>query len=144
MEQSRKHLKISSIVVLIFVGVSILNLLSGFIDLNGATIPEDAPENILAITKTILSVIAAVLLLPQIYIGFKGLKMASNPDSSKSHIVVAAILLGVTILTAISPITALVQKVEVFENVRYLLSLAVEAMVFFDYIKYAKIVADGN
>ena len=144
MEQSRKQLKIYSIVVLIFVGVSILNLLSGFIALNGATIPEDAPENILTITKIILSVIMAVILLPQIYVGVKGLKIASNPDSSKLHIIVAAVLLGITSLTAISPIIAIVQNVEVFDNVRYLLSIIVEAWVFFDYIRYAKLVADGN
>ena len=144
MEQSRKQLKIYSIVVLIFVGVSILNLLSGFIDLNGATVPEDAPENILTITKIILSVIMAVILLPQIYVGVKGLMIASNPDSSKLHIIVAAVLLGITSLTAISPIIAIVQNVDVFDNVRYLLSIIVEAWVFFDYIRYAKIVAEGN
>ena len=86
----------------------------------------------------------AVILLPQIYVGVKGLKIASNPDSSELHIIVAAVLLGITSLTAISPIIAIVQNVEVFDNVRYLLSIIVEAWVFFDYIRYAKLVADGN
>ena len=62
MEQSRKHLKISSMVVLIFTLGTIFNLVAGLIDLNGATIPEGAPDNILTITKTILMVVLSMII----------------------------------------------------------------------------------
>ena len=95
MEQSRKNLKLSSIIVLIlsvFYAIQLVCELM-FGEINNATIPEGAPDNILLITKIVLASIAGLLLIPNIYIGVKGLKVAKNPDSSKAHIVWAIILL---------------------------------------------------
>ena len=144
MEQSRKKLKTYSIIVLIFTVATIFNLLSVLIELNNATIPEDAPSNILLITRIILIAVSSILLLPQIYIGIKGLKIAKKPNSSKAHIVVATILFVFTILGVLSPITSLFQKQDVVENIRAILYLVVEMSVYFDYIKWAKNVAKGK
>ena len=89
-------------------------------------------------------VFSGILLLPQIYIGFKGLKVAHSPDSSKSHIIVAIILFAFAILSTISPITSIIRKEEVGENIRNLLSIAVELFLYFDYIKYARLVKKEN
>ena len=144
MEQSRKKLKTYSIIVLIFTVATIFNLLSVLIELNNATIPEDAPSNILLITRIILIAVSSILLLPQIYIGIKGLKIAKKPNSSKAHIVVATILFVFSILGVLSPITSLLQKQAVVENIRAILYLVVEMSVYFDYIKWAKNVAKGK
>ena len=144
MEQSRKKLKTYSIIVLIFTVATIFNLLSVLIELNNATIPEDAPSNILLITRIILIAVSSILLLPQIYIGVKGLKIAKKPNSSKAHIVVATILFVFSILGVLSPITSLFQKQAVVENIRAIIYLVVEMSVYFDYIKWAKNVAKGK
>lgn len=141
MEQSRKHLKISSIVVLAFTVGTIFSLIAGLIELNNATIPDGAPDNILAITKTVLMVISGILLLPQIYIGFKGLKVANNPDSSKFHIIVAIIVFIFTLMSLVSPAIALIEGSS-NESIGTLLGIAVEASVYFDYIMAARAVAN--
>ena len=144
MEKSRKYLKIYSIVVLVYTLGIILNLVAGLSELNNATIPAGSPDNIVLITKVILMVISGILLLPQIFIGLKGIKVANNPDSSKSHIVVATILFVLAIFSTITPISSLIKKEAVGENVRNLLSIAVELYLYFDYIKYARLVAEEN
>ena len=144
MEKSRKYLKIYSIVVLVYTLGIILNLVAGLSELNNATIPAGSPDNIVLITKVILMVISGILLLPQIFIGLKGIKVANNPDSSKSHIVVATILFVLAIFSTITPISSIIKKEAVGENIRNLLSIAVELYLYFDYIKYARLVAEEN
>lgn len=143
MEQTRKHLKISSLIVLLFAALSLLNIVSELLfgDLNNATIPEGSPDNILLITKIILLVFSLVLLAPQIYIGFKGLKMAKNPDSSKAHIVWAIILFVLSIVGLISPAIAIVKQDNVFEHVSEFFSIVLEAVIFYDYIRCARAVS---
>lgn len=143
MEQSIKRLKISSIVVLAFTLGTIFNLIAGLIDLNNSTIPDGAPDNILTITKTILVVFSGILLVPQIYIGIKGLKVASNHDSSKLHIIVAAVVFGFTLLSLVSPAIALIEGSS-SESLGTLFGIAIEASVYFDYIMAAKAVAKEN
>ena len=143
MEQSRKHLKMSSIVVLVFSLATIFDLIAGLIDLNDATIPEGAPNNILLITKIVLMVIWGILLLPQIYIGFKGIKIANNPDSSKIHIIVSIIVFIFTALSLVSPAISLI-KGSSNESILTILRIAVEASVYYDYIVAARAVANGK
>jgi hypothetical protein len=144
MENSRKHLKINSIVVLILTLSSIFDIASGLIDIKNAAIPDGAPNNILEITQIFIIVVACVLLLPQIYIGFKGLKVAKNPDSSKGHIVWATILFVAALLSLASSIMEGVQNGFNQDVVLSALSIAVDVLVYFDYIKAANLVANGN
>ena len=89
MEQSRKYLKLSSILVLIFSGLTLINIIYElvFAEFTDVEIPDGMPANILLITKIVIAVISVLLLLPRLYIGFKGLKIANNPDSSRGHII---------------------------------------------------------
>ena len=143
MEQTRKQLRIASWVVLLFVVLTLVSLVTelAFGELNNATIPEGAPENILQITKIFLLVFSFILLIPQIYIGIKGLRIAKKPNASKGHIVWAIILFVFALLGLIDPILNLVNKGGVYENVSALFSVSLEAIVLFDYIKSARAVA---
>ena len=146
MEQSRKHLKTWSIVVLIFTGLSLLDLVTELLfgDLNSVTIPEGSPENILLITKIILLAVSLLFLLPQLYIGIKGLKMAKNPDTSRGHIVWGTILLVISVIGLIAPVIAIIKQENIFENISQFASILIEALVFYDYVKYAKAVRLGK
>ena len=143
---SRKGLKMSSIVVLIFAVVSVLNIVSELLfgDLNNAEIPAGSPDNILLITKIILLAVSFVLLLPQIYIGLKGLKLAKYPDSSRLHIVIGIILLVLTAVDLISPMISVIKMESVFQNVSELCGVIVEVMVYYEYVKYARAVSQGR
>lgn len=146
MEQSRKHLKISSLLVLLFAAFSLLNLVSELFlgELNNATIPEGAPTNIVSITQTILLVMSLLFLAPECYVGIKGLRIAKNPNSSKGHIVWATIIFVITLINLVSPLIGLVSDNNTEENISTLLSLGLNASIYFDYIKYARIVAKEN
>ena len=146
MKQSRKRLKISSLIVLLFAGLTLLQLVSEILlgELNSAEIPVDAPENILLITKIFLLVMSVVLLLPQIYIGVKGLKVAKNPSAAKAHIIVAIILFVLAISNLVFPALSIIKGDDIGGNVLTVLSVAVEIMVFFDYITAAREVAKAK
>ena len=146
MEKAKKFLRIESIIILFFAGLSLINLVTElvFADFDNIVIPEGSPENILLIAKICFFVISFVILLPNIYIGIKGLKMAKNPDSSKAHIVWAKVLLIINLLALVSPIINIVQQVNVGGNVSTVLSLAVNIIIFCDYIKYAKAVSKAK
>ena len=146
MEQTRKHLKFSSLAILALAALSLINIVSELLfgELNNAEIPAGSPDNILLITKIILMVVSLVCVLPQVYIGIKGLKIAQNPDSSKGHIVWGIILLAFAIIGMISPLVAVIKQDEVFENASALLSILIEVAFFYDYVKYARVVAKAN
>ena len=139
MEQSRKYLKLSSIAVLALAFFSMLQLVSELLfgDINQAAIPEGAPDNILLITRSVLFAVAFLLMLPNIYIGIKGMRIAKKPNASKAHIVWAIILLAFACLSIIEPVVTCVSDGMKYENISAALSIAVEITVFFEYIKYA-------
>ena len=139
MEQTRKYLKLSSIAVLALAGFSMLQIVSELLfgELSNAIIPEGAPDNILLITRVFLFSFALLLALPNIYIGIKGLRIAKKPNSSKGHIVWGIILLVLASLSLISPVVDIINNGFKYDYISELLSIAVEASVFFEYIKYA-------
>lgn len=146
MEKARKNLKNLSIVILAFAGLTLIDtvfeLLFG--SFNNAEIPEGSPDNILLITKIFVAVVALIMLLPQVYIGVKGLKVAKNPDSSRGHIVWGTILFVLTLIGLVSPVLALIRMEDAAANIAQILSVAVDAAIFWYYVKFAKIVSKGN
>ena len=150
MEQSRKNLKNSSIIVLALAGLSVLNILfelffgelSG--ELNNATVPEGASENVVLIAKIVILVVSVLMLLPQAYLGIKGLKIAKKPNSSIGHIVWGIILVVFTAAGLISPLVSFLQSNgEAFANVAEFLSIAVDVAVLAGYVKFAMNVRKG-
>ena len=118
---------------------SLLQIVSELLygELNNAVIPEGAPENILPITKIVLFSVALLLTLPNIYIGIKGLRIAKKPNSSKTHIVWAIILLVLASLSLVEQGFALVRYGVNFESISAFCSIAVEVAVFVEYIRFA-------
>lgn len=142
MENSKKQLKIASYLVLILAGLSLVQLVFSIIFFKvDADAAAGATEQFIMILKIILLVVSAILLLPRVYIGLKGIKVASNPTSSRAHIIWALILLAIAIVSAVSSISALISQQDVSNNVGILLDCALDIIVFIDYIKYANEVA---
>ena len=73
MEKARKSLKITSIILLIFAGSSLLNIFGEvlFGDFSNAAIPEGTSANALLIAKIILLVFSTLMYLGPLYL-FKG------------------------------------------------------------------------
>ena len=81
--------------------------------------------------------IALLLLLPNIYIGVKGLRIAKKPNASKGHIVWGIILLVLASLSLISPVVDIINNGFKYDYISEFFSITVEVAVFFEYIKYA-------
>ena len=132
-------------------GLSLLNtvfeLFFGELDaaFKSVPLPEGVTESIVLIAQIVILVIAVLVLLPQLYIGIKGLKMAKKPDSSKGHIIWGIILLVITAIGLIAPLRALIQgDGRAFANVSEFLSIAVDVMILFEYVRLARAVRKGK
>lgn len=145
MQNSRKNLKIVSGIVLALAILSLINLAWEIIfgELNSAEIPAGSPDNILMITKIFVLVISAIMLIPQTYVGIKGLLIAKKPNSSKLHIYVAMVLFVFMAIEVIVGIVGVFGAENVGERVADLLSLAVDAGIMFEYIVCARGVANA-
>ena len=139
MEQTRKYLKWSSIAVLALAGFPMLRFVCELLfgELSNAAIPEGASDNIWLITRIVMFSIALLLLLPNIYIGVKGLRIAKKPNASKGHIVWGIILLVLASLSLISPVVDIINNGFKYDYISEFFSITVEVAVFFEYIKYA-------
>lgn len=143
MENSRKQLKINSILVLVLGAASLLQVIAElcFGEINRAQLPEGAPENILEITKIIILVVSLVILLPQFYVGFKGLRIAKKPTASRTHIKWAIVLFVCTIIGILNSVIEVINGNDIKDYISSLLNLALEGIVYYEYIKYARLVA---
>ena len=141
MEQKKRNLKNISIVVLIFVAISLANIVRGIVmtDFSAAQIPEGSSENLVLFAKIFIIGISLLLLAPNIYIGVKGLKLAKKPNSAaKAHIIWGIILLVFSVFAVIAPIQSLVNKGDIIDNILSLLSAILDVIVFFEYVRCAK------
>ena len=150
MEQTKKNLKTSSVIVLALAGLSLLNILFELFfgelngELNNATIPTGSPDNVVFIAQMFILVVSVLMLLPQVYIGIKGLKIAKRPNSSKGHIIWGVILVVFAACGLISPLVAFLQgDGEAFANASEFLSIAVDVTVLAGYVKNAIDVRKG-
>ena len=140
MEQSRKQLKISAYMVLLFAVLSLIEVIAALIfeDFSAA---GEATNSIVMITKIIIMAVTVIFLIPQVYVGVKGVKIANNPNSSKTHIIWAIILFVFTVISLSSPILGIINQ-SGGDNVRSLLGLLLEATIYLEYIIEAKKVAE--
>ena len=144
MDHSRR-LKFSSIFVLGLLLVSLLEILPEiwFGDFSSIPIEDGTPANILLITKIFVSVVSVICLLPSVYIGIKGLKIAYNPDSSKAHIVWGCIVFVFTVIGAIAALLDFLNQVEGVSIFRFL-SILVDVVVLFEYVQSSIAIAKEN
>ena len=141
MEKSKKYLKFVSEIILILLTFSFVrSILEVF--LTKVTV-DNVPTQFLIIAKIILCVVYAVLYIPQVFVGVKGIKVAKNPDSSKAHIVWAVIFLVFAIFAAVSAISGLIKAENVTENIFGLIDAAIDLVAYFFYVKFAKQVLAG-
>ena len=146
MEKTRKNLKITSIILLIMAGSTVLNILGEvfFGEFNSAALPEGAPTNTLLIAKIVLLAVSALFLWPQIYVAIKGIKIAKTHNNTKGHIFWAIVLLVFSIVGLISPTLELLRSEGVYQNVGSILSMLIEVCLYYEYIKYAKEIAKAH
>ena len=140
MSNARKNLKYMSIVILALTVFTLIRVVLDVfsIDLNADTIADGVNAALVLAGQIFVCAFSLILLLPQVYVGVKGLKIAKNPVSSKAHIVWATILAVLSVLGTLSPLSAMVQTGDFANNFVTLLDAATDAAVFIAYIGFAK------
>ena len=136
MEKARKNLKEISILILILLGLSIVRMILE-IALGGlglTDIPEGVPKDLFRVTMIAIVVVSFILLLPQLYLGVKGLKVSANPDASKGHIVWAKVLFVFGVIAAISCILDLFEKGNLFSDILGLADIILDLCIYIIYI----------
>lgn len=139
MEQSRKNLKFMSIAMLILAGLSFARILLEliFTDFN-AEAAEGVTKELWVAAVIIIAVIGFILLLPQIYIGIKGIKVSKNPDSSKGHIVWAVILLVISIIGLVAYVVEAIKTGTFKDNISAIINMLLDVTIYSSYLEYAK------
>ena len=138
MEQTKKFFKIYSIVVLIFAVLTLVQTITELVfNFDVGAVPEGTTEDVILAAKIVLAVIAVLIMIPQVYIGVRGLQLVKKPATTKGHIVWAKILFVLSILGMISPVVDIFRKNNVGGNISTALSILVEVFVYYDYMKYA-------
>ena len=145
MNNSRNHLKEASFLVLLFTAFSFVRIVINFF-----TVGFDAElgqvgvsQELVVVAMVILFVINLVLLLPQLYVGVKGMKIAKNPTSTKGHIAWAVVLLVFSAFGIISAVSSVAEQINIVDNVIALVDHALDVTVYCMYIKYANRVLKG-
>ena len=140
MEKNKKNLKILSILILALAVYSLVRIvLSVFsIDLNPENLTDGASATHLLIGQIFVCVVSVILLIPQIFVGIKGIKFSNNPDSSKAHIVWAVILTVLSVIGILSPASELIKGVAVLDNLLAVADMVLDAIIYIEYINYAK------
>lgn len=146
MKEHRKHLKISSAIILILAVISFVRLAIDFlfIDEKPAILPDGSGEGVILITRIILVAISLIFLLPEIYVGVKGLRIASKPQPAKAHIIWAVVLIFFAVWGLIDPIAAIIQHGTILENAYAICSGIVSVAAYAVYIKSARAIANGR
>lgn len=144
MSISRNHLKEASFLVLLFTAFSFIRMIIQlFVGFEADPTQVGVSHEIIVVTMIIMFVVGLILLLPQLYVGVKGMKIAKNPTSSKGHIVWAVILLVFSAFGIISTVTSIAEQINVVDNVITLVDHALDVIVYCMYIKYANRVLKG-
>ena len=144
MSISRNHLKEASFLVLLFTAFSFIRIIIQlFVGFEADPTQVGVSHEIIVATMIVMLVVGLILLLPQLYVGVKGMKIAKNPTSSKGHIVWAVILLVFSAFGIIATVSSIVEQVNVVDNVITLVNHALDVIVYCMYIKYANRVLKG-
>ena len=142
MEKMRKNLKITSIAILILTVFSLVTSITT-LAFDGIQVPEESlsgglSKDIAYITLTIIWVFGIITLLPSIYIGLKGLKIAKNPDNSKSHMVWAVIMIILGGISAITSVSSLSGSADLLGDILSLISTLLQIALYVIFFREAK------
>ena len=132
MENAKKQLKSFSILVLILAAFSLAR-----------TIIDLFLKDSNVITLVITVIVGCLVLLPQIFIGYRGMKVAKNPDSKKGFIVWSWILLVLAGIGVISSVVSLFNSASVLSSITSIADNVLDLVTYFAIIYYANIVQKG-
>lgn len=140
MEKTRKQLKEISVVILILAAFSLIRSVIDVIltDFSQASRLEGVTPGLILATQIFLIVFAFVLMIPEIYVGVKGIKIANASSSSKAPIVWAVILAIFSGVGVISSVSSLIHQGDLVGDLLALANTVVDVLLYITYINHVK------
>lgn len=109
-----------------------------------AAFAQETDETVIIISKVILGVIGAIMLLlvfADVLIGVKALKVSANPTADKGYIIVAKIFFVMSIIATVSNIVSLFDaNAPIVDTILSLINSALDAVIYSLFIKAAQAV----
>ncbi|MBR5519133.1 MAG: hypothetical protein IKU55_00295 [Clostridia bacterium] len=142
MEKTKQSLKWTSYLVLFFAAWTLVQLVVALFcgNLDFSLLSTEATEGMILTAKIIIVAISTLLLLPQVFVGCRGLQLVKNPATkTKAALVWAVILLVISAWGLVDPIVGIIKQTNVTDNVFLAFSNLAEALLFFDFIRLTKI-----
>lgn len=139
MEKTKKLLKQVSIFILIFAGLSLVQMILELVltDFDFDSVPDDVSQEAVEIITYCIIALSFVCLIPSIFIGVRGIQIAKNPTSKTGHIKWAKVLLVFAIISMIISISDVINSKDLVMDITAIVNVIIDIMFYVLYIKYA-------
>lgn len=148
MEKARKNIKVTAICIialaLLKLVASIVNFVTKGVEIPESMITPELTRDALHAIMVVVWVVTLILHLPSFYVGFKGLKVAKNPDNSKAHIVWATILLVFAVISVLSQVGELSKATDMLDAILKIVDEVCIGVLYVFYILEAKKIRAGE
>ena len=148
MEKARKNIKVTAICIMVLallkVVASIVNFVTKGVEIPESMITPELTRDALHAIMVVVWVVTLILHLPSFYVGFKGLKVAKNPDNSKAHIVWATILLVFAVISVLSQVGELSKATDMLDAILKIVDEVCIGVLYIFYILEAKKIRAGE
>ena len=148
MEKARKNIKVTAICIialaLLKLVASIVNFVTKGVEIPESMITPELTRDALHAIMVVVWVVTLILHLPSFYVGFKGLKVAKNPDNSKAHIVWATILLVFAVISVLSQVGELSKATDMLDAILKIVDEVCIGTLYVFYILEAKKIRAGE
>ena len=142
MNNDRKNLKDFSILILVLSAFSLVRIIVDLcvFGLNASNVPVEGLTEDMVRTATIIAfVLALLLLIPDVYIGIRGIKEANNPTGKNGHITWALVLVILSLIATISAVIDMFNGFDVGKLLEVLVVVIDVALFFFYYAAATKV-----
>lgn len=145
MENAKKQLREGSLLVLFFAALSLVRMIFDALTIyftDAKNVPvEGVTQDIVTISSIAFLVVGIICLIPQVFVGLRGLKIAKEPAATKGHIVWARILMIISIVALVSIIPTLFEpNADLVNGIFGAVDCILDVVVFGLFIKYANAV----
>ena len=139
MVKTRKQLKEISVVILILAAFSLIRSVLDviFTDFSQASKLEGVTPGLILAAQIFLIVFSFVLMIPEIYVGVKGIKIANSSSASKAPVVWALILAIFSGVGVVSSVSSLIHQGDLVGDLLALADAVVDVLLYITYINYA-------
>ena len=148
MEKARKNIKVTAICIialaLLKLVASIVNFVTKGVEVPESMITPELTRDAVYAIMVVAWVVTLILHLPSFYVGFKGLKVAKNPDNSKAHIIWATILLVFAVISVLSQVGELSKATDMLDAILKIVDEVCIGVLYVFYILEAKKIRAGE